>query len=105
MAGEIIHSGEPFLQDTDWSHEDDDLNPWEAYELVKETNDADTLVHLVVEEEHYPSEIRQVAAEKLIKMCENGRKGGVTLNHLACVGDHADEPYKSRANKIISDNL
>lgn len=73
-----------------------------ALELVKKTNEADILVHLVVEED-LPSVARQAAAEKLLKMWREGRRGGVTLDHLVYVADHADEPHKSDAEQIIRD--
>lgn len=83
---------------------DDDLKVFEAEELVKSTSNADDLVHLVVEDEHHPV-ARMAAADKLLKMWEEGRQGGITLDHLAYVGDHADEPHKSKANQIIRNNL
>jgi hypothetical protein len=89
---------------SDFDLTDDDLKTFEAEDLVKKTNNADDLVHLVVEDEHHPV-ARTAAAEKLLKMWEDGRQGGITLDHLAYVGDHAGEPYKSRANQIIRDNL
>lgn len=63
----------------------------------------DDLVHLVVDDKGSCDSDR--AAEKLIKLWEDGRQGGITLDHLAYVGDHADEPHKSRANQIIRDNI
>ncbi len=82
----------------------DDLKAFEAQDLVTKTNNADDLAHLVVEDEHHPV-ARTAAAEKLLKMWEEGRQGGITLDHLAYIGDRADEPYKSKANRIIRDNL
>ena len=84
---------------------DDDFKDFEAEELVKGINNADDLAQLVVEDEHHPV-ARAAAAEKLLKMWEDGgRQGGITLDHLAYVGDHADEPHKSKANQIIRNNL
>ncbi len=65
---------------------------------------ADDLLHLFAEES-FSAAARAAAAEKLIKMWEEGRQGKITLHHLAYVGDHADEPQKSKANQIIRDNL
>lgn len=90
------------LNNTDLT--DDDPKAVLAMDLVENTDHADDLAHLVVGDEHYPV-ARTAAAEKLIKMWEDGRQGGVTLDHLVYVGDHADEPHKSRANQIIRDNL
>ena len=89
---------------SDFDLTDDDLKTFEAEKLVKETNNADDLADLVVEDEHHPV-ARTAAAEKLLKMWEEGRQGDVTLDHLAYVGDHADEPHKSKANQIIRDNI
>lgn len=83
---------------------DEDLEVFEAEQLVEGMGRADDLVYLVVEEEHHWV-ARNKAAKKLIKMWEDGRHGGVTLGHLAYVGDHAEEPHKSRANKIIRNNI
>lgn len=83
---------------------DEDLKVFEAEQLVKGMSHADDLVHLVVEDEHHWV-ARERAAEKLIKLWDDGRMGGVTLDHLAYVSDHADEPHKSRANEIIRANL
>lgn len=83
---------------------EDDLKVFEAEELVKVTNNADDLVHIVAEKEHHHI-ARSAAAEKLLKMWEDGRKGGITLDHLIHVGDYAQEPYKSKANQLIRDNL
>ncbi len=63
---------------------------------------ADDLVHVVVDGGSCDSDR---AAEKLLTMWEDGRRSGVTRDHLAYVGDHANEPHKSRANKIIRDNI
>jgi hypothetical protein len=89
---------------TNLDQSDDDLKDFEAEQLVKQTNNPDDLVHLVVEDEHHWL-ARQGAAEKLIKMWEESRQGGITLDHLTYVGDHADEPHKSKANQIIRDNI
>jgi hypothetical protein len=83
---------------------DEDLQVFEAEQLVKGMSHADDLVQLVVDED-YPSCARVWAAEKLVNMWKDGRQGGVTLDHLAYVGDHADEPHKSHANEIIRNNL
>lgn len=64
---------------------------------------ADDLVRVVVDDKGSCDSDR--AAEKLIELWENGRQNGITLDHLAYVGDHADEPHKSQANQIIRDNL
>lgn len=71
----------------------------EGTDLVASTNNADDLVHFVAEEHHHPH-VRNAAAEKLLKMWQDGRKGGITLDHIAYVNDHAEEPYKSQANQI-----
>lgn len=83
---------------------EEELELFEAGDLVKKTSNADDLVQLVVEDRcHWAT--RLDAAEKLIRLWEDGRQGGITLDHLSYVGDHADEPYKSRANRIIRDNI
>lgn len=83
---------------------DDDLEALEAEGLIQSTDNADDLTYFVVEEE-LPQVARTKAAEKLLKLRKDGRKGGVTLDHLTYVGDHAEEPYKSEANQIIRDRL
>ena len=75
-----------------------------ALHLVAVIKNADDLVQVVTSEEH-DSAAREWAAAKLLIMWEDDRKGGVTLAHLAYVGDHADEPHKSQANQIIRDNI
>lgn len=84
---------------------DDEAQAFEGEELVKQTNSPHDLAYLVVEKQHYHSVTRQRAAEKLLKMWEDGRQNGITLDHLAYVGDHADEPYKSKANEIIRTHI
>ena len=83
---------------------DEDLKVFEAEQLVKGMSHANDLVQLVVEDEHHWV-AREKAAEKLIKLWYDGRRGGITLDHLAYVGDHAAEPHKSRANEIIRANI
>jgi|GEM_PF-5187195 len=63
----------------------------------------DDLVHVVVDGED--DNARDQAAAKLIELWENDRQNKITLDHLAYVGDHADEPQKSRANEIIRNNI
>lgn len=80
----------------------EELKNQEAKELVRSTCHVDDLTYLVVS---HPI-ARNKAAEKLLEIWEKGpQRYGVTLDHLSYVGDHADEPYKSQANKIIRDNL
>lgn len=61
------------------------------------------LVHVVVESKSEHD--RDRAAAKLIELWHAGRKGGVTLHHLAYVGDYAGEPYSAQADDIIRNNL
>lgn len=77
----------------------DDLKVFEAQELVRRTNDPDDLASIVTEDQHHWV-ARNDAAEKLIEMFLAGDMR-CDLNHLAIVGDHADEPHKSEANSII----
>ena len=63
----------------------------------------DDLVQVVVDSDGSCDSDR--AAEKLIELWEDGRQNGITLDHLAYVGDHATEPHKSRANEIIRANI
>lgn len=81
----------------------EDLEAFEAENLVKRTNNADDLVHLVVEDVHHHV-ARAAAAKKLIDMYLDGNMS-VNLGHLAHVGDHADEPYKTQTNDIIRNHL
>ena len=83
---------------------EEDSNAMGAQMLVESENTADRLAHMVVEDDFHPY-AKSAAAKKLIKLWKDGRQGGVTLDHLTYVGDHADEPYKSEANQIIGDNL
>ena len=83
---------------------EEDSDVIDAQMLVESENTADGLAHMVVEDYFHPC-AKSAAANKLIKLWKNGRQGGVTLDHLAHVGDYADEPYKSKANQIIRDNL
>jgi len=71
----------------------------DAVNLVQKTTHADDLVHLLVED-HFPSEAKDLVAARLMNMWKD-RSGGITLDHLVYIGDHADEPYKSEANEII----
>ncbi len=82
--------------DTDVDHEMTD-----AEQLVSSINDPDALADLVHREDFAGSNI---AAEKLIKMFKDGDTS-CTLDHLAHVGDNADEPYKSEANELIRQHL
>ncbi len=63
----------------------------------------DDLVQVVVDSED--SCDSDSAAIKLIELWETGRRNGITLDHLAYVGEHAAEPHKSRANEIIRDSI
>ena len=72
-------------------------------QLVEGINCADDLFPLLTEE-GIDCTVRAVAARKLIEMWEDDCRRGVTIDHIACAGDHADEPYKSRANQIICTN-
>jgi len=83
---------------------EEDSDVIDAQMLVESENTADRLAHMVVEDDFHPC-AKSAAAKKLIKLWKNDRQGGVTLDHLAYVGDYADEPYKSKANQIIRDNL
>lgn len=84
--------------------EDCDFAALNAEGLVKSTNNADELVYMLTEEE-FNSAGKEAAAKKLLKMWKEGRANGITLDHLAYVGDYADEPSKSEANQIIRNNL
>lgn len=92
----------------DFDFTDEDLEIYAAAEdlqLIEQGNlCADDLTQFVIDEE-YHSTVRVTAAKKLLEMWNNGRVGGITLDHLAYVGDHANEPYKSQANQIIKDNI
>lgn len=74
-----------------------------AQHLVSSINDPDALIDLVTQEEARWAG-RNDAAAKLIKMFKDGDTR-CTLDHLAYVGDHADEPYKSEANELIRSRL
>lgn len=63
----------------------------------------DDLVHVVVDGVGSCASDR--AAEKLIELWKDCRQNGITLDHIAYVGDHADEPHRSRANEIIRANI
>lgn len=84
--------------------DDDELEAVKAMNLVKNADHADDLTYFVLEDT-FPQTARTAAAAKLLKNWKDGRKGGVTLDHLIYVGDHAKEPYKSEANQIIRDRL
>ena len=83
---------------------DGDVLSYAAEQLVTHTHCPDELVHVLIESD-FPRAARDSAAEKLIDMWENARdRSGITLDHLAYVGDHADEPYRTQANLIIRQN-
>lgn len=74
-----------------------------AQYLVSSMNNPDDLADLVTQEEaHWAG--RNDAAAKLIKMFKDGDTR-CTLDHIAHVGDKADEPYKSEANELIRQRL
>ena len=88
----------------DFDLNEDELEAVEAMDLVENADHADDLTYFVIED-RFPQTARTAAAAKLLKNWKDGRKGGVTLDHLTYVGDHAEEPYKSEANQIIRDRL
>ncbi len=77
----------------------DELAVFEAQHLVRGIDDPDILASIVIEDGHHWA-AKNDAAVKLIKMFFNGNMR-CGLTHLAYVGDHADEPHKTEANKII----
>jgi len=83
---------------------DEDLEVFDAQQLVKGIADADTLADIVTNDEHHWA-ARNDAAAKLIELWEKGCQNSVTLDHLAHISDHAEEPYKSQANQIIRTSL
>lgn len=72
-------------------------------EFFLETDRVVDLVHVVVESKSEYD--RDRAAAKLIELWHDGRKGGITLHHLAYVGDYAGEPFSAEADDIIRNNL
>ena len=72
-------------------------------EFFLETDRVIDLVHVVVESKSEYD--RDRAAAKLIELWHAGREGGVTLHHLAYVGDYAGEPFSTEADDIIRNNL
>lgn len=71
-----------------------------ARQLVKGINNPDVLASIVVKKEKHHEIARNEAAKKLLDMFLAGDMR-CSSTHLAFVGDHADEPYKSQANDII----
>lgn len=61
------------------------------------------LVHLVIDGVDSCNCNR--AAEKLITMWKDDRRGGVDPFHLSIVAEHAEEPYRSEAKMLYSDYL
>jgi len=95
--------------DPHFEQTEEDLAMFEDTHLVEGMEHADDLVHVVVGES-YNWAARERAAEKLLEMWDGQwtreyRNSGITLDHLAYVGDHAEEPHKSRANQIIRENI
>ncbi|MBM3261208.1 hypothetical protein FJY93_02210 [Candidatus Kaiserbacteria bacterium] len=83
-----------------------DLRVENALHVVEKASDPDDLVNLIMteENENWPQEARDAAAEKLIKMWKEGDRN-CTLDHLAYVGDYADVPYCTEAETIMIERL
>jgi len=73
----------------------------EERRLVDATTDAEDLVKFVVERDKFSLNTRRIAGRKLLEMYKEGLRGGVSLFHVQYVADYADEPFKSKASKII----
>lgn len=81
----------------------EDLGVFEAQQLVKGMDRVGDLVDVVINEKYHWA-ARNDAAQKLIDMYLDGNMS-VDRGHLAHVGRHADDPYKTQANEIIRDSL
>ena len=82
----------------------EDLTVFDAQQLVKDITDAEDLADIVINDDHHWA-ARNDAAEKLITMWKDDRRGGVDALHLSIVAEHAEEPYRSKAQVLYSDYL
>ena len=71
-----------------------DLEEISALELVDETEHPDDLVHIMTSSVFHDGG-KSAAAEKILK------NFSTRLDHVLCVAQYANEPYRSRAEKIL----